>query len=1079
MKSLFYKYSTTIFLVIIAAFALKAQGVIDPLSLPVYKAPSTITVDGILNEAVWNYNLPRLLFRLNGTPSGNVSTPTGFVLVKAPYTDTSSCEVRFIRDGMKLYISLKSDDKQVCRFGDSWEGDGLFLVVAGPTGATTEFKLYYNSAGVDPEIHYEGPSHSMGAGQKGFGTTVGDSSDVDGGYTAELMISLDSLGYNESNIDLVQLRMNIFDPDNYSVGTLPWGANGNFAKQFWGSEWGSTMRTLAMQNTFANQTLSDPQLLPVFQSNQAVSLDGNLSETGWNVDVPRLKFRLNGTPSGNIYTPTGFATVKPPYTDTSTCEVRFLHDGLKLYISLKSDDKQVCRFGDSWEGDGIFLTIAKADGSTQEFKLYYNLGGIDPAIHYEGPSHSAGAGLKGFGTTVNDSSDVDGGYTAELMIHLDSLGYTAANSDSIKLRFTIFDPDNYSDGVAPWGPNGNFVKQWWGSEWGSDMRTLVLSKTLVSQLPADPLSLPVYQTNVPVSVDGSLSEAGWTANVPRLKFQLNGVPSGNVFTPTAYAIVKPPYVDNSSCEVRFLHDGLKLYISLKSDDKQVCRFGDSWEGDGIFLTIAKADGSNQEFKLYYNLGGIDPAIHYEGPSHSTGAGVKGIGTTVNDSSNVDAGYTAELMIHLDSLGYTAANSDSIRVRFTIFDPDNYSDGVAPWGPNGNFAKQWWGSEWGSDMRTLVLSGTSVLPTSDSCKIVNVNNGWNMVAIPVIPQNTAVTSIFPLATSPLYGFNNAYVSHTDVATGKGYWIRYPSAANLSVCGASPVGGVELSAGWNMIGIFGTSVPVSGITTTPAGIISSSFYGYGTGYVVAASLEIGQGYWIRASQAGTMNLPLGASKSGNGLIAEVDKTWGKIIVTDKLGSQSVLYATDKAFANAEGYALPPVPPAGIFDARFSSQSFVENFGTSAKVISLSSAIYPVEIRAEGIDLLVKDRISGKLINTTVKAGTSIVIANENITSIEVNGTVKPIAFELQQNYPNPFNPSTTIEFSLPVKANVDLAVYNVIGQKVVTLAQSAFGAGSHKVQFNAGSFSSGVYFMKINARGDDGKSFSATKKMILMK
>ncbi len=702
MKS--FRYFVLVFAVICSwCVTANAQGVADPKAITVYQSSTPITVDGSLTEAVWTYNLPFLRFRLNGTPSGFANTPTGYVVVKQPYTDTSTCDVRFIHDGSKLYISLKSDDKQVCSFGNgSWEGDGIFLQIADAKGALHEFKLYYNFTAKDTIIHYEGGAWGQGAGKKVFGTTVNDSSNVDNGYTAELMVNLDSLGYG-ANADSIKLSFCIFDPDNYSAGVGSWDANGNFAKMWWGSEWGSSLRSLVLSKTLASQTPVDPMSIPVYQTAAPINVDGSLTESSWSVDVPRLKFRINGEPSKNVYTPTNYTIVKQPYVDTSTCEVRFLHDKSKLYVSLKSDDKQVCSFGNgSWEGDGLFLVIADAQGGTHEFKLYYNFTAKDTIIHYEGATYGAGAGKKVFGTTVNDSSNVDNGFTAELVIDLDSLGYTSTTQE-VKLRLNIFDPDNFSAGVPSWGTNGAFAKQWWGSEWGPDMRTLVISPTVISQKPNDPLFLPVYQTTAPLTVDGSLTEAAWSTDVPRLKFQIGGEPSANVYTPTDYVLVKPPYTDVSTCEVRFLHDGMNLYISLNSNDKQVCSFGNgSWEGDGLFLVIADALGATHEYKLYYNFTAKDTIIHYEGDTKATGAGHKGTGTTVNDSSDVDGGYTAELMIKLDSLGYKTT-SDSVKLRLTIFDPDNFSAGVPSWGTNGAFAKQWWGSEWGPDMRTLVLN----------------------------------------------------------------------------------------------------------------------------------------------------------------------------------------------------------------------------------------------------------------------------------------------------------------------------------------------------------------------------------------
>jgi len=88
--------------------------------------------------------------------------------------------------------------------------------------------------------------------------------------------------------------------------------------------------------------------------------------------------------------------------------------------------------------------------------------------------------------------------------------------------------------------------------------------------------------------------------------------------------------------------------------------------------------------------------------------------------------------------------------------------------------------------------------------------------------------------------------------------------------------------------------------------------------------------------------------------------------------------------------------------------------------------------------------------------------------------PDVFQLNQNYPNPFNPSTLIEFTLPNSSNVDLKVFNVLGQEVATLAHGVLAAGQHSVTFNAKNLSSGIYFYRLNAG-----SRVDIKKMVLMK
>ena len=103
----------------------------------------------------------------------------------------------------------------------------------------------------------------------------------------------------------------------------------------------------------------------------------------------------------------------------------------------------------------------------------------------------------------------------------------------------------------------------------------------------------------------------------------------------------------------------------------------------------------------------------------------------------------------------------------------------------------------------------------------------------------------------------------------------------------------------------------------------------------------------------------------------------------------------------------------------------------------------------------------------------------SSIEVNIGI-PKNFSLDQNYPNPFNPSTTIRFALPTNAKVSIKLYNTLGQEVVNILNNEqLNAGVHQTVFNASNFSSGVYFYRLEAKGDNGSSFAKTMRMVLIK
>ncbi|MBD3170467.1 MAG: T9SS type A sorting domain-containing protein [candidate division Zixibacteria bacterium] len=95
-------------------------------------------------------------------------------------------------------------------------------------------------------------------------------------------------------------------------------------------------------------------------------------------------------------------------------------------------------------------------------------------------------------------------------------------------------------------------------------------------------------------------------------------------------------------------------------------------------------------------------------------------------------------------------------------------------------------------------------------------------------------------------------------------------------------------------------------------------------------------------------------------------------------------------------------------------------------------------------------------------------------QMDETAMPTKVALHENYPNPFNAQTVISFDIPNDANVNLEVYNLMGQKVATLADGLMEAGTHNVSWDASQYSSGVYFYKLST-GEE----VFTKRMTLLK
>ena len=101
-------------------------------------------------------------------------------------------------------------------------------------------------------------------------------------------------------------------------------------------------------------------------------------------------------------------------------------------------------------------------------------------------------------------------------------------------------------------------------------------------------------------------------------------------------------------------------------------------------------------------------------------------------------------------------------------------------------------------------------------------------------------------------------------------------------------------------------------------------------------------------------------------------------------------------------------------------------------------------------------------------SVTMGASNHETPLVNG------FMLEGNFPNPFNPSTTIRFAVAERMELSLAVYDVTGRVLATLASRMFDAGNHEVAFDARAYPSGVYFARLASAQE-----SQLVKMMLMK
>jgi hypothetical protein len=112
-------------------------------------------------------------------------------------------------------------------------------------------------------------------------------------------------------------------------------------------------------------------------------------------------------------------------------------------------------------------------------------------------------------------------------------------------------------------------------------------------------------------------------------------------------------------------------------------------------------------------------------------------------------------------------------------------------------------------------------------------------------------------------------------------------------------------------------------------------------------------------------------------------------------------------------------------------------------------------------------------TVSTWTYAWIGDEPV-DVAQESSIVPTRYELTQNYPNPFNPTTQIKFSIMKQSNVNLKVFNILGQEVKTLVNEVKVPGVYQVDFDASELATGMYIYQLQA-GD----FVSAKKMLLVK
>ena len=322
-------------------------------------------------------------------------------------------------------------------------------------------------------------------------------------------------------------------------------------------------------------------------------------------------------------------------------------------------------------------------------------------------------------------------------------------------------------------------------------------------------------------------------------------------------------------------------------------------------------------------------------------------------------------------------------------------------------------------------------------------------------------------------------------------RYPSGLSLETGGSYTIEGQEveqcvntLGASWRLVGAPLAGTVKDDVIQSPVDILLSIFLSDG-GYQTTTQFEPGLGCWVNLSEAGTLTLN-GTGLGGAALAKPVlssDFDGGRLWVEDIHGARQEVHL---GVSSDQLVAMPPRPPAGVLDMRLMMADGLETYQAPEKFV----ADLPVRLQGDGpLALEWQIPAGGGRWQMWVEGrwhalatGGRLELADGDVAELflrKLEGSAVPTASALDQNYPNPINPSTMIRYELMRPSPISLAVYDISGQLLKTLANGEHPAGRYTICWDGRDgegvlAASGVYLYQLQADG-----FRSVHKMLPMK
>lgn len=508
--------------ILCAALAFVATAHAQPPRQDVFWARSTagapIVLDGILDEPEWALAESKTLnFGTDlGIPGSGYKFEGGF----AP-TDPTRAVVKFLTRNNVLYMGITLPDVSIGGSKNFNRFDGLLMALkdhlsAGrPAGPVEHFYVWWDNdpAATDPQPagrqpafaggpfaqnpSYSGPPRSPAqiaawdAVTKVRGVANSDAGGPDTSWTVEMKFDLSATGYNitQPGGDIVEFNLSIYDCDNYwPIVPINLAAN----RVWWQGPWGNSMgynevRILCRPDVTVNSgalPYTGPELIvPNGQLFASPNIDGLLSDAVWahaaSFDIRYGDDALRNSYPGILKWRSG--QYQPPVNgglaavlDPADCTVKYFFRDDSLFIGFDVRDAAVQSYPltDRMDGFvvGIYDRVAREnfDATLQPHRLTFDVsptGGARTGDFLTTLVNNGGARVRlqlKPGTTLDTlGSNIDTGYTAELVIDLTKIGYPHGRGDGV----VFFNVNHYDgDSFVPFTDSYG-TRTWWAAEY--------------------------------------------------------------------------------------------------------------------------------------------------------------------------------------------------------------------------------------------------------------------------------------------------------------------------------------------------------------------------------------------------------------------------------------------------------------------------------------------------------------------------------------------------------------------------------------------------------------------------------------